>query len=241
MARKDYAPKHLENRRMDDEAMARAKTRQKWFSLTGSGLGLAGLGLLGTGAAMKARHNPAKAAQMKNAAFTTGTVGGGVGALSGINFARIQGEESKRQREIKKSNYGAGYSNWDNPDSVEPWTTTPDKSKKKIDPDWKSKAPYTISRKAHDPERNRERRAQTYPLIMGAGSVGAGTVAVNEALKDKKPKAAKLDTRLLQSKPLRVGAAGAAAAGLAAGAVYHSKENNRRSYHDEWYPQRERN
>jgi hypothetical protein len=241
MARKDYAPKHLENRRMDDEAMARAKTRQKWFSLTGSTLGLTGLGLLGASAATKGK-NPAKAATLRNYSTNTAITAGGIGALSGVNFARIQGEESKRQREIKKSNYGSGYSNWDNPDSVEPWTTTPDKPKKKIDSDWKAKAPYTISRKAHDPERNRERRAQTYPLIMGAGAVGAGTVAVNESLKEKKTvKSPKLDTRLLQSKPLRVGAAGAAAAGLAAGAVYHSKENNRRSYQDEWYPNRERN
>jgi hypothetical protein len=229
---------------MSDEQLARAHDRQTKFSLTGSALGLTGLGLLGASAAVKKKPNvphhisAAKAEQVRRWGTNTSITAGGVGALSGINFARIQNEESRRTREIKKSNYGAGYSTlYSDPVEVD---SVPVRQKVS-DPDWRRKAPYTISHKAADPERSRERRAKTYPFVMGAGAGGAGVVAVNEARKQKKPPTKFFDKKILNSKTLRAGVPAAAAAGLAAGAVYNSKENNRRSYEDEWYPQRERN
>lgn len=234
-ARRDYAPAPLEARRMDDEALARAKDRQKYFSLTGSGLGITGLGLLGTGAAVKG-HNPRQAARLKNYAANTSITAGGIGALSGINFARIQGEESKRAREIKKSNYGAGYSRYySDPADVEGVPARTAHS----DKNWKKKSPYTISRRAADPERSRERRARTYPVLMGGGAAGAGALAAREAGKEKN-KSKFFDKKILNSKTLRVGVPVVAAGGLAAGAAYNVNPRNRKSYEGEWYPKRER-
>lgn len=234
-ARRDYAGP-LEGRRMDDEALARAKNQQKYYSLGGSTLGLTGLGLLGAGAAVKAKK-PVKAAQLKTAAANTSITAGGLGALSGINFARIQGEESKRTKEIKKSNYGAGYSQHYSDQALVDEVPT---RTRHADANWREKSPYTISRRAADPERSRERRARTYPALMAAGAVGAGAVAAHQATKPK-VESKFLDKKIYNSKTLRVGVPLAGAAALAAGADYNSKENNRRSYEDDgWYPQRER-
>lgn len=235
MAKKDYAPKPL-MRPMSDEELARAHDRQKVFSLTGSALGVGGLSLLGA-AAVKGKRNPIKAAKLKDYATNTSITAGGIGALSGINFARIQGEESRRQREIKKSNYGSGYSQFYVED--------------------KKKVPFTISPKAHDPEASRERRAATYPAVMGAGAVGTGALTVREAMK-KTPKKEKvkiktkagkkvkklpirdIDTKILNNKAVRVGAGTAATAGLAYGAIYNAQKKNRTGYGDRWYPDYER-
>lgn len=236
-ARRDYAPSILTSKPMDDDEMARAKTRQKYFSLTGSGLGLTGLSLLGAGAAMKTKK-PEVARKLNNYATNTSITAGGIGALSGINFARIQGEESRRAREIKKSNYGQGYSKYySDPVEVDSVPVRHQVS----DPDWRRKAPYTISPKAADPERSREKRARAYPFLMGAGAATAGGLTVREAMKEKPEKSPKfIDQKILRNKPLRVGAGVAATAALVGGAAYNAKENNRRSYEGQWYPQRER-
>jgi hypothetical protein len=211
--------KPISKGRMTDEQLSRAQDRQADFSLAGSGLGLTGLGLLGASVATKKK--PPTAIKLRHWGTNSSITAGGVGALSGINFARIQREESQRNREIKKANTGIGFAKYER-----------EYSPKKV--------PFTVSRKAADPERSRERRARAYPVLMGVGAGGTGFATYLAAKSPKKAQAAKIDARILQSKTLRVGAGAAGTALLLGGAAYNSRSKNRNSYEGQWYPQRER-
>lgn len=223
-------------KRMSDEQLSRAHERQKNFALTGSALGLTGLGLLGGSyaskkapvAASKAHLSAERSEKLRRWGQNTSITAGGVGAISGINFARIQDEESKRAA-IKKRNYGDGYQGYyQNTYDDESGLTI----KRKVD----RNTPFAISRKAADPERSRQRRAAAYPVLMAAGSGGAGVLAVKAAT-EKAPKASTPVElhRFNGAKGVKTAAATAAAGGLGYGAYYNSRKKNRVSYGDNWY------
>jgi hypothetical protein len=208
---------------MTDDKLSRAHKRQAKFSAVGSGLGLTGLGLMGASVAMK--KNPKRAAKVRNAAYTTGVIGGGNSALSGINFMNIE-RENARRHEVKKDNAGLGFATFS-----KAWTKEDEKH------------PFTVSRKAHDPEKSRKRRAALYPVAGAAGAAGTGYLTIREARKpvverppiaDKILGSKKIDERILSSKPVRVGAGIAATGALAGVAAYNIPKKNRRTM-NHWY------
>lgn len=223
---------------LDDEGLARAYKRQKHFTYTTSTLGLTGLGLLGASAATRklpanatrsVHMNAERAEKIRRTGQNVGITAGGIGGLAGINWARIADAESRRQ--IRKSNYGTGYSQYyrERDDDIGVAVVRPER---------KRPAPFTISRKAHNPEKSRERRAASYPFLMSAGAGGTAALTVREATKKKVKKlpVERLDARILNSKATRVGAGTAATAALGYGAYYNAQKKNRRSYSNgEWY------
>lgn len=176
----DFAKYHMKGsteNRMSDAELRKKKKLQSRLSLTGSVLGLAGLGTLaGAGIVRRKpklfgvkdvirndkftgvpyRNRDRVAQKIKDKGYILGSTAGGVGGVGGINFAAIQREESRRRAPVAKSDYSIY-------------------SQNRYEP--------RVSRSSPDPERTRRRRqALTTPgLSLAGGALIAGSNQVGSA------------------------------------------------------------
>ena len=172
---------------MSDAELRRRKKLQGQISRTTSTLGLAGVGMLGTGLALKKKPTmlraipkykhlsqstiKAKGQKLSDTATYTGIVSGGVGGVGGYNFAAYTNAESRKRKQ--------GMSTVRKNDELCPVVGDEGIAKK-----WEPVATK------YDPESRRQRRNEFYPTAAagagGAGSAALGVSAVDRHLKSKK-------------------------------------------------------
>ena len=230
---------------MSEAEQRRRQKLQGKIGRTTSTLGLTGVGLAGAGVlaakkpgALKAlpglkKANPEK---LKNAAFHTGIISGGIGGVGGFNQASIYSAEARR-RNVKKS-----YESLDMGYNGEQGTALP---AEEIEKAWE---PTT---KQYDPEAKRHARAQTMEIgAQGAagGLAGGAAYKAGKGLLKEKPNwsAGQRKARHLPSVKAAQGVrraaalkSGKAAAGLAAGSaaaaggaalIHHGRKSSWKSY-----------
>ena len=144
-------------RQMTKKELAHRKRIQAATSVAGSTAGLTSLGLLGASAIVgrgKGKKAARQAMALKDKAFMAGSIGAGIGGVSGYNFAAIQRAEAKQQERGTKMNVGK---------RLVPAASAYGSSAFGID----------HVAKLYDPEERRHK--QTGAAAAGLGAIAAGT------------------------------------------------------------------